>query len=273
MEMGKPSLQRLLIRKNAFEESAYGEVGPGEAHEVAANFGAGRYVLGSILRVGEEIHLSTTWYGTEGEELGSAEVTAGGVEEIQQGIDALARRAISDLAGGDEADRRERLAAQTTTSVKALKAYLEGQAAYRNYDFKAAVEAFERAVAEDSSFALAHYRLSLAAEWEGLWSAARQAVQRAQELSENLPKRDRRLIQAKHAFMEGRVDEAERLYHLLADAYPDDVDAWHGLGETLFHFNRTRGRPIVEAKGPLDRRGVGSCVQRPAPSSHRHRRC
>ena len=57
------------------------------------------------------------------------------------------------------------LARATTTSLPALKAFMEGEVLYRRGDFDAAVPAYERAVEADSTFALANFRLSTAYGW------------------------------------------------------------------------------------------------------------
>ena len=246
-----PKALLVQLRADDPNERTYREIGPSEARTVAAEFGAGRYVLGSVDRVGAEIHLSATWYGADGEELGTADVVAESEEEIQESIDALARRVIADLAG-KEPSRRRRLAALTTSSTKALKAYLEGQSAFRYGNHKAAIGAFERAVEADSSFALAYYRLSVAAGWIGHLKLSHRAARQIADLSEELPERDRRLIRAWRAFLKGRMEEAERLYRLLVNEYPSDSDAWYLLGETLFHFGGTRGRPVSEAQTPFE---------------------
>ena len=236
----------MVVLSRTAREFSTEVLGPEEARSIAAGFGAGRFVLGSILRVGEEIHLSGRWYGTDGEELGGAEVRASGEAEILFSIDALAREAISVLVG-DGTDLRDRLAAETTSSVQALKAYLEGQAAYRSQDWSAAYEAFERAVAEDPDFALAHYRLSQAAGFTDSYVSL-ESARRAVELSEALPERDRLLIKANSAYVQGRPETAERLYRQIVDTYPGDVEAWYMLGEVLFHFSRARGRSATDAR-------------------------
>jgi tetratricopeptide (TPR) repeat protein len=234
--------------------SAEGPVlGPQEGREVAASFGAGRYVLGSVTRVGEEIRLEAAWYGADGEPLGSDEVTARSEAEILAGIDDLARSAIAALLG-EEVHRGGVLAEQTTASLEALRAYLDGQAYIRRNDFDAATGAFQRAVDADPDFTLAYYWLSRAAGWTWDWlEQGREAARRAVELAENLPARDHRIVRANLAFHEGRADEAERLYRLLIDSDPNDVEAWYMLGEVVFHSANIRGRSAMAARRYFER--------------------
>ena len=62
-------------------------------------------------------------------------------------------------------DRLLHTTSLTTSSPDALRAYLEGEALYRRADFAGASDAFRRAVALDSTFALAGVRLSRSLGW------------------------------------------------------------------------------------------------------------
>ena len=57
------------------------------------------------------------------------------------------------------------LASVTTSSLPALRAWLEGEVHYRHGAADAAVAAYERALAHDTTFAFAYYRLSSAYSW------------------------------------------------------------------------------------------------------------
>ncbi len=230
-------------------------LGPEEGREIAASFGAGRYVLGSITRVGEEIRVNAAWYGEAGEQLGREEVIARDEEEILSGLDDLARSALLSLVG-EEARGRGGLAEKTTSSLEALRAYLDGQAYLRRNEFESAMDALQRAVEADPEFTLAYYWLSRAAGWsiaEGAMEVADRAGRRAAELSAGLPLHERRLLTAYLALLENRFDEAERLYRLLLDTDPHDVEAWYMLGEVLFHAANTRGSSAMVARPYFER--------------------
>jgi tetratricopeptide (TPR) repeat protein len=61
------------------------------------------------------------------------------------------------------------------------------------------------------------------------------------------------MVQAYAAWTAGSYDDAERGYRDVVRTYPDEVEAWYGLGEVLFHTNPVRGRPFVEAGEPFRR--------------------
>ncbi|HEV2084624.1 MAG TPA: tetratricopeptide repeat protein, partial [Gemmatimonadales bacterium] len=133
-------------------------------------------------------------------------------------------------------------------SLPALKAYLGGENDYREGHYPDAIEGLQKAVGSDSTFALAYYRLSDAAQRAGRPELARSSADKALRYRDRLGERERRLIEAQHAWRLGRGDEAERLCRSLVADYPDDVEAWLQLGEGLVHGNPLRGRSSVEAR-------------------------
>jgi tetratricopeptide (TPR) repeat protein len=145
-------------------------------------------------------------------------------------------------------------AALTTRSLEALKAYLKGEQNLRGGDgkFDSAIAGFQRAVAADSTFALAYYRLGVAAGWAKRPGISGPATQRALVLGARLDDRDRRLLSAFAAFQRGAADDAEQQYRAILRDYPDDLEAEFQLADLLQHYNPPRGRPIGEAREPFD---------------------
>lgn len=223
---------------------------PAGARALAQRFGADWYVLGDILEVGGRIRLDAALYdGRDGSRVAEGTVE-GPVDEIFSHVDGLATQILAGIRGGPAA-RVDRIAAVTTSSLPALKAFLRGESALRSEDFEGAVEAFQRAVASDTTFALGYYRLSIAAEWMLRAELAHAASQKAFLHADRLAERDRRLLEAFSAFRRGEVEAAEDLYRSLVVSYPDDVEAWLYLAELLFHHNPLRGRSPTEAREPF----------------------
>jgi tetratricopeptide (TPR) repeat protein len=128
---------------------------------------------------------------------------------------------------------------------------LRGENANRAGRLFEARSAFEQAVKDDSTFALAWYRLSNVTFWNWQLAPARDAAKRAIRFSAQLAKRDQLLVQAALARMNGAAAEVERIYRELVFSYPDDVEAWFGLAQTLFHYNPLHGRSMSECLEPL----------------------
>ena len=223
-----------------------------EPATVARHFGAARYLVGSIVEAGGKLQAGTSLYTTEGKALATAQATAGSEDEIFELVDELARQLLA-AEGVNPGTRLSRLAALTTTSLDALRAYLTGERELRAGRYFDALENFQTAVDIDSSFALAHYRLAAAAAGCALPDLARTQADRGFEHRLRLSPHDRLVFSAQRAWLQGSVAEAESLYNTITGTYPDDVEAWFHLGDLLFHSNPLRGSSVTEAREPFER--------------------
>ncbi len=228
---------------------------PERARAIARRFGAGLYVLGDVVAAGERLRISAALYdGRESVHPVAQTAVEGTPAELFALVDRLAAQLLAARSRGS-AGQLVRIAAVTTASLPALKAYLDGEEQYRAGRYPAAFDAYQRAVALDSGFALAHLRLSQAATWGAIWTWAQiiDASARAVRHADRLGRRPRLLVEAFHDYNRGAYDEAERLYRTLVAAYPDDVEGWYQLGEVLFHCNPLRGRSFLESRGAFER--------------------
>jgi serine/threonine-protein kinase len=224
----------------------------GDGRAVARRFGAGRYLEGSIFEAGGRLQATASLYGSDGVAIASVHAAAAGEHELFELVDELALQLLA-AHGVSPGTRLTRIAALTTASLDALKAYLLGERELRGGRYFDAMERFEEAVSADPSFALAHYRLAAAAAGCALPDFAREAADRGAEHQQRLSPHDRLVFAAQRAWLHGRVDQAESLYNTITGTYPDDVEAWFHLGDLLFHSNPLRGRSAVEARPPFER--------------------
>jgi tetratricopeptide (TPR) repeat protein len=159
------------------------------------------------------------------------------------------------LVSGDRGQgaRLAQTAALTTSSLPALKAYLDAERNLRAARFDSAVAGFQLATDLDSSFALAHYRLAVAATWTGRMGLLAPSIVRARAVADRLSERDRALLSAFAEVARGAPDAAERQYREILEAYPDDLEARFQLANVLYGYNAPRGRPPGEAAEHYDR--------------------
>jgi DNA-binding SARP family transcriptional activator len=223
-----------------------------DARAVAEHFGAGRYLMGAVMEAGGRIETTASLYALDGKVLARVHASATGEGDIFDLVDELARQLLVAQRLGP-GTRLDRLAALTTTSLDALKAYLGGERELRAGRYFDAMEAFQAAVDADESFALAYYRLAAAAAGCALPDLARELADRGFDHRQRLSPHDRLVFSAQRAWLHGAVTEAESLYNTITGIYPDDVEAWFHLGDLLFHSNPLRGRSAVEARGPFER--------------------
>ncbi len=208
------------------------------ALEVGRRTGAHYALLGSATALGADVRLVADIYDlTSGRSLGRTQVQ-GVPDSVYALVDRLSIGVLETvLAGKPEALPQVNLARVTTSSLPALKAYLEGEALYRRSDFDAAIPAYQRAVEADSTFALAHFRLSLAYGWSETIGSDLSAyyMEQAAHYADRLPERESILVRANLALERGTLDGMEPLRRGVRK-YPDDVEMWFTLGETYFHL-------------------------------------
>jgi tetratricopeptide (TPR) repeat protein len=166
-------------------------------------------------------------------------------------VDQLSRQLM--VRGGGIGARLSGTAAITTRSLVALKAYLDGERRLRTASLQApkldsAIAMFQQAVSEDSTFALAHYRLAVAAGWASRHGLSTATAARALTMSNRLAARDRRLLAAYTDYRRGAAAEAERQYRDIIHDYPDDLEAVFQLADVLYNYNALNGRPRNEAR-------------------------
>jgi tetratricopeptide (TPR) repeat protein len=207
--------------------------------EVARRTGARYALLGSAVSAGPQLRLTAEVHDLEGAgRLAEVQVT-GSPEDVFSLVDDLAMQTLAAIAP-DRENMRVDLASRTTTSLEALKAYLDGEVLHRGGQFREASAAYERAVAADSMFALAWYGLSNSRGWEGGVGTARgrEASARAYALQDRLPDREAILVRAVQELGLFRPDGLQDLQRGLR-LYPDDPEMWYQLGETYLHVPET----------------------------------
>ncbi len=214
---------------------------PEGAAALGHQLGADLVVLGNAVEVAGQLHLDARLYRVST----TAEVANASVEgaaaEIFTLIDRLAAELLTAQQQGSGA-RISRLAAVTTESFSALKAYLEGESAYRDGRVEAAARAFRSAVAEDPDFALAWYRLSIVSGWLVDAEGAAVAAMKAAENAGRLAPHDRQLVEAHAAYSCGDGERAKHLFRAILRHHPEDLEAWSGLAEAEFHYGPLFGQ-------------------------------
>lgn len=223
-----------------------------QAREIAQRFGSGRAVLAEITESGGRLRLIATVVNAN-RRWGNAEISING--EVNELFDLADRASVQLLTEMDASDgaRPVRSALQVTSSLAALRAYLQGEADYRAGRFGNAVDSYRRAVDADSTFALAQLRLSMAANWVAQSGLADVAAGAARRHSNRLSPADRERVRAWSEYLAGAADLAQRRYRALLAADSTDLDAILHLADIQFHWGPMLGVPIGESVGGWQR--------------------
>ena len=209
--------QRMLHQDGSLDEAT--------AREVATREGKGAVVTGEVDRLATGYILSARllavgstirpWAGR---------VTARDSNELFGAIDDLSRR-LRHAAGAPRSSVRgiRPLNEVTTTSLQALRLF--SSQAVEDEPPEHAIGRLTAAIALDSGFAMAWWRLAtIYAAW-GSPSQVRNAMNRAYALRARLPEPERSLVEASEARASGDPERARALLETLLHYHPDEPEA------------------------------------------------
>jgi serine/threonine-protein kinase len=241
-----------------------GRADPPSASALGRRTGARLVVFGSLIGTGPD----------------SARLTA-------TALDVADQRPFADIELRDAANRVDRLADSLTvrlmrelgrarrievfrtgslgsTSLPALKAFLQGEQWFRRASWDSALASYQRAIAMDSMFPLALRRASQVLGWQHSASDSMSTALalRAGALNHGLALRDSLLATADSLFATAyttipRVQwSVIRRVHAVAQEltrrYPDDYESWYVLGEAHFHLGSPVGTTQRQALEAFD---------------------
>ena len=126
------------------------------------------------------------------------------------------------------------IASVTTSNLEAYQHYFKGEELINRLKFSEAKEEFQKAIALDSLFALAHYRLAYAAGWNQEVLTG-QYINRAMELIDRLPERERFLVRVEKATVDSGWQAALRVLREMEKEYPDDKEMLYNIGDMSYH--------------------------------------
>ncbi len=205
----------------------------------AAGATGARYALsGSVVGLGDNVRLVSNLYDLDtGEELaqGRAEGPASEVLSLADDLAVETMRALLQATGREGGDITAET--MTTSSLPALRSFLEGERHYRRGEFAEAVQGYELAVDADPTFAIALIRLSEAYGWLESVSSERMAEvgDLAMAQMDRLSPRYQFMMESWNALNHGDASGVDVLLQAV-QKYPDDPEAWFLLAETYIHL-------------------------------------
>jgi serine/threonine-protein kinase len=212
------------------------DIGLDMARRLAREAGVWTVVLGDFTPAGDSLHLAARVFDVaSGRRVDVARVDDKPGADVRPLFDQLAAKLL-DLTGAPN-EIRIGLARSTTTSLEAFRSYLRGVEQLNRWDLVGAERDLQRAIALDTTFGLAYYKLALTRGWmvgkED--SVSDRLILRATTYSANLPVHERTMINAYRAFLGDQFQESRALYGQLLSRDQGDADAWYGLGDAWFH--------------------------------------
>jgi tetratricopeptide (TPR) repeat protein len=207
--------------------------------EVARSAGVRALVLASIRRFDDlyAIELKALDPLTS-EYLFTLEETGRGKASVPKMIDRLSEETRQRLreSPAEVSASRVDVASATTGNFEAYASFFRGEQAMDATRYEAALSEYRAALAADPEFALAHYRIAYLGEFTGIDPAVRRAsIEAAMRSADRVPEKERLLIQAWKAHVDGDGKRAHELYARALAAYPQDKEVLYMAGDLHFH--------------------------------------
>jgi len=136
------------------------------------------------------------------------------------------------------------------TSLEAVRAFADGEEAFRRADYPRAIAAYSRVITLDSLFVLARYKRFLAAlQQEPSEEVVRQALADIRAFAPRIGPLESRLLGAYLVLFDSAdVAGAEQRLRGLVAEDSTFLDGWFALGEVRFHYGGLAGLPPDSAE-------------------------
>jgi eukaryotic-like serine/threonine-protein kinase len=248
-----------------------GRADPESAGELGRRTGAGLALYGSLLSSGRDsVRIRVTLLDVAHRNTMDEWELRDAADRVDRLTDSLTMRVLQGL-GRTRPIGSVRLTSFGSTSLPAVKAFLQGEQHLRRAEWDSALAYYERAIRLDSTFPLALRRASTALGWirTGYDSLSNAYALRAGAFNHGLPPRDSLLVLSDSLFASMfaagplglRADSSwgarlQRFFATVEDAttrYPEDPEAWNNLGEADGHFGAFVGRSYQQQLDAFDR--------------------
>ena len=208
--------------------------------DLARQLKAGKALLGDVVGTPNRLVLTVSLIGvSNGDQI--ARVT---VEGPPDSLASLVNQISTQLMTKTSGESAGRLTNLSSTSLPALRAYLDGQARLRRGDARNAAIDFDRALKEDSTFALAGLGLRLATGWYGDPVLGNRGIAIAWKERARLSTRDQALLVAlagpKYPARSSDTEVFKAREQYLSQA-SDNAEAWYLLADHIFHNGSAMG--------------------------------
>lgn len=203
--------------------------------ELAQREGIPVVLTGSVSVLGDNLLVAAQLVSpATGENLLATRVPAAGEAGLLPALDGLSRAIRKRLGESLRAIRAhdEPLAAVTTPSLEALRLFSAGNRAFLASDWAEALALFGQAVAQDSSFAMAHAKLARIHFYNANTLDALAHSELANRWRNRLTARERLYIEAEHFRYRAQYGEAIERLQAMLQSYPDDLEGRTNLATT-----------------------------------------
>ncbi len=223
------------------------------AIEIARRAKAEIIVTGSIIKLGEMFRILSQTYDMRSDRLIPSEKVEGTELDIDI-LDQLSARIklALEIEASGTSDIAEGIARTGTNSLEAYKYYIIGRQQSEKGYYPEAISNLTKAIQSDSTFAIAYSLLAHAHDGQGENSLAEEAMEKAIQSSEKLPRVEKLRILFRNARLKGDLDAKFRYIQQLAAMQPGKA-YWHFLLGFHYYFHmRSYEKSIFEYQKAIE---------------------
>jgi serine/threonine-protein kinase len=224
-----------------------------EAAALGWRLGASSVLRGTLVRAGDVVRLDLGLYRTDGLVPLAEGITVSGHRDSLAALTDSASWAVLRQVWQRGEPPSPSLAAVTTQSVPALRAFLDGERSLESDRWGDAELAYRSAIAADSAFWLAQFRYQQTRYWtkEGRFDPV--LIDRLYRYRETFPEPDRLILEAWSASRRNSVSAQLASYQEATRRFPNYWPGWFMLGDYLTHYGPFLGYGWAESQRALDR--------------------
>jgi eukaryotic-like serine/threonine-protein kinase len=224
-------------------------LGAASLASIRKNLGTDLVVVGSYAVVGEQSHgqirLDLQLQDTQSGETVDA-ISETGTEAHLFDLVSRAGEHLRDKLGIRAVTREEAAAVAVAlpSSTEAARLYSEGLAKLRIFDALAAHDLLLKSVAKESNYALSHAALATAWGQLGYDENAKAEAKKAFDLSANLSRAERLLVEGRYRETSREWNKAIEIYRALFEFFPDNLD--YGLALAIAQVSANKWKDALD---------------------------
>lgn len=218
-------------------------LGPGNLEKIHRNLSTDLVVAGSYASLGtnspRQVRLDLRLFDTKSGETLYADSQTGSQENLFDLVSRAGERLRASL-GVRKITKEEAVEVATAlpSNAGAARLYAEGLSKLRAFDALQAKDLLQRAVAAEPDYALSHAALATAWVQLGYDENARGEAKKAFDLSSNLSRAERLLVEARYHETSLEWEKAAGIYRALFEFFPDNLDYGLALANAEYRANK-----------------------------------
>jgi serine/threonine protein kinase len=220
---------------------------PSDLVTLGRKLGARRIIRGTLVRSGPHIRADLGLYDTETRSPLAQGITITAHPDSLGALTDSVVLALLPQVWQQGQTPSPSLAAVTTRSLPALRAFLEGERLLEKDRLKLASLAYQSAIAADSTFWLAYYRYVVAQRWDER-EPEPELIQALSQNHHKFPEPERLVVQAWSPPIWDSFPAETGVYQEVTRRFPDYWPGWFFLGDQLYHTGPLLGHSLAESE-------------------------